>query len=75
MDEYDISDSITIKISKAKDYVGFSHWEVDVTSDTVDILLAGTGPTFLGVLDMASEYLYNAHQEDEWFKDDANAKK
>lgn len=74
MDEYDISDSITIKISKAKDYVGFSHWEVDVKSDTVDILLAGTAPTFWGVLNMATDYLWDIADEEEWFQDDANNK-
>jgi hypothetical protein len=72
MDEYDLSDSITIKLVKAKDYVGFSHWEVDIQSEKADVFLAGTGPSFLGVLDMASEYLYDQYQENEWFKDNAN---
>ena len=72
MDEFDLSDGITIRISKAKDCVGFSHWEVDVKSETADAFLSGTAASFLGVLDMASEYLYNEYQESEWFKDNAN---
>lgn len=75
MDEYDLSDSITIKISKAKDCVGFSHWEVDVISDNVDVEMAGTSPTFWGVLNMATDYLWDTADENDWFKDDANAKK
>jgi len=74
MDEYDLSDSITIKITKAKDCVGFSHWEVDVQSDTADALLGGTAPTFWGAFDMASEYIWEQGQAEEWFKDDANAR-
>ena len=67
-----MNEELVIKITKAKYDGEFSHWEVDVNSDTADVLLAGTAPTIWGVLDMASEYLWESGQENEWFKDDAN---
>ena len=67
-----MNEELVIKITKAKYSGEFSHWKVDVNSDTADVLLAGTAPTIWGVLDMASEYLWDQGQEDEWFKDDAN---
>ena len=67
-----MNEELVIRITKAKYDGEFSHWEVDVNSDTADVLLAGTAPTIWGVLDMASEYLWESGQENEWFKDDAN---
>jgi hypothetical protein len=67
-------EELIVKITKAKYDGEFSHWEVDVTSDTADVLLAGTAPTIWGVLDMASEYIWDQGQEDNWFKDDANGR-
>ena len=67
-----MNEELVIRITKAKYDGDFSHWEVDVESDTADVFLAGTAPTIWGVLDMASEYLWDQGQEDEWFKDDAN---
>lgn len=68
------NEELIIKITKAKYNGEFSHWEVDVNSDTADVLLAGTAPTIWGVLDMASEYLWDQGQTEEWFKDDANSR-
>lgn len=68
------NDELIIRITKAKYDGEFSHWEVDVNSDTADVLLAGTAPTIWGVLDMASEYLWDQGQTEEWFKDDANSR-
>lgn len=66
------NEELVIKITKAKYNGEFSHWEVDVNSNTADVLLAGTAPTIWGVLDMASEYIWDQGQIEEWFKDDAN---
>ena len=68
------NEELVIRITKAKYDGEFSHWEVDVNSDTADVLLAGTAPTIWGVLDMASEYLWESGQENGWFKDDANSR-
>lgn len=67
-----MNEEIIIKITKAKYDGEFSHWEVDVESNAADVFLAGTAPTIWGVMDMASEYLWDQSQEDKWFKDDAN---
>ena len=67
-----MNEELVIKITKAKYNGEFSHWEVEVESDTADVFLAGTAPTIWGVLDMASEYLLDQGQDDGWFKDDAN---
>ena len=67
-----MNEELVIRITKAKYDGEFSHWEVDVNSDTADVLLAGTSPTIWGVLDMASEYLWDQGQNERWFKDDAN---
>lgn len=67
-----MNDEIVIKITKKKFSGEFSHWEVDVESESTDVFLAGTAPTFWGVLDMATDYLWEQGQEDGWFKDDAN---
>ena len=67
-----MNEELIIKITKAKYNGGFSHWEVDVNSNTADVFLAGTAPTIWGVLDMASEYIWDQKQTEEWFKDDAN---
>lgn len=69
-----MNEELIIKITKAKYNEKFSHWEVDITSDTADVLLAGTAPTIWGVLDMASEYIWDQRQTEEWFKDDANSR-
>ena len=69
-----MNEELVIRITKAKYDGEFSHWEVDVNSDTADVLLAGTAPTIWGVLDMASEYLWDQGQTEEWFKDDANSR-
>ena len=68
------NDELIIRITKAEYDGEFSHWELDVNSDTADVLLAGTAPTIWGVLDMASEYLWDQGQTEEWFKDDANSR-
>lgn len=70
--ELDYSDSINITITKVKFGGEFSHWSVDVESDTKSIGLAGTAPTIWGVLDMATDYLWEQGQEEEWFKANAN---
>lgn len=67
-------EELIIKITKAKYEGEFSHWEVDVTSNKADVFLAGTAPTIWGVLDMASEYIWDQGQAEEWFKDDANSR-
>lgn len=67
-----MNEELVIRITKTKYDGDFSHWEVDVESDTADVFLAGTAPTIWGVLDMATEYLWDEGQEDGWFKDDAN---
>ncbi len=69
-----MNEELVIKITKAKYNGEFSHWEVDVESDTADVFLAGTAPTIWGVLDMASEYLWDQGQTEKWFKDDANSR-
>jgi hypothetical protein len=67
-----MNEELIIKITKAKYNGEFSHWEVDVNSDTADVLLAGTAPTIWGVLDMATEYICESAEHEEWLKDDAN---
>ena len=68
------NEELIIRITKAKYDGEFSHWEVDVNSNAADVLLAGTAPTIWGVLDMASEYIWDQGQTEEWFKDDANSR-
>lgn len=67
-----MNEELIIRITKSKYNGNFSHWEVDVESDSVNIGLGGTAPTIWGVLDMASEYLWEHGQKDGWFKDNAN---
>lgn len=69
-----MNEELIIKITKAKYDGKFSHWEVDVNSNAADVLLAGTAPTIWGALDMASEYIWDQGQTEEWFKDDANSR-
>lgn len=69
-----MNEELIIKITKAKYDEDFSHWEVDVTSNKADVFLSGTAPTIWGVLDMASEYIWDQGQEEEWFKDYANSR-
>lgn len=68
-----MNDEIVIRITKKRFGGEFSHWEVDVESETADVFLAGTAPTFWGVIDMATDYLWDKGQEDRWFQDDANS--
>jgi hypothetical protein len=68
------NEELVIKITKAKYNGEFSHWEVDVESNSANIYLGGTAPTIWGVLDMASEYIWEQGQEDGWFKDNANSR-
>ena len=70
--ELDYSDSIKIKITKVRFGGEFSHWEVEVESEDLSIGLGGTAPTIWGVLDMATDYLWEQGQEEEWFRDNAN---
>jgi hypothetical protein len=67
-----VNEELIIKITKVAYEGEFSHWEVDVESDTADAFLAGTAPTIWGVLNMATDYLWDKSEEDKWFKDDAN---
>lgn len=70
MDEYDFSDNIVIKITKAKDYVGFSHWESDLYIKD-ELVASSTAPTMYGAVDNMFDYLEEEHSD--WTKDDANA--
>ena len=67
-----MNEELIIKITKAKYNGEFSHWEVDVESNTADLSLEGTAPTIWGALNMATDYVWDVAEEEEWFKDDAN---
>lgn len=73
MEEFDNRDFINIRITKKKFNGEFTHWEIDLGSSKANIGLEGTAPTIWGVVDLATEYLWEQARDNEWFADDANA--
>jgi hypothetical protein len=66
MSEIDYEDYVNIKIIKVKFMDEPSHWALEVTDRNGEDMGMGTGPTFVGIYDMAYSIIAGGDKHSQW---------